>query len=149
MPLGTGWKEAFRTYLLSQSDVAVLVDDRVQYGRRSQQDVGPGVVYRSMGTIVGNSLDSGPDGVPTVKLRLDCYAPTAEAADTLARTIRRPTASGGIDGFRGLMGGAGGVFVQALLFEEGGVDDYEPGKAGDSSGTHVVSMGALLSFEEL
>lgn len=75
-----------------------------------QQVTLPAITYLRVSTVRGHTL-TGPDLLPAVRFQLDCWAATL--AETLALKEEVRTALDGFNAASGVMGGAGGVVVQA------------------------------------
>ena len=75
-----------------------------------QQATLPAITYLRVSTLREHTLTS-PDHLPAVRFQLDCWADTLAETLTLKEEVR--VALDGFNADSGLMGGAGGVVVQA------------------------------------
>jgi hypothetical protein len=92
-----------RALLLGDADIAAAVDSgasaslryRIFTARLPQGEVRASIVYSRISG-QGDHHMQGPSGLDRPRAQVDCWAPTADAADLLARRVKAR-----IDGYRG------------------------------------------------
>jgi len=109
--------------LVTQLEIAATTADaRIYPQPLPQQATLPAITYLRVSSVREYTL-SGPDHLPSVRFQLNCWADTLSAVLILKEEVR--SALDGWNASSGLMGGAGGVVVQACYL----VDErstYEP-----------------------
>lgn len=112
-------EEAIRAHLVANGGVSALIGTRLYPLVLPQDPTYPAIVLTRVSGVREHSHD-GPSLLSTSRLQLDCIAPTAAAAKNVADKVRLA-----LDGFRGTMGGAGGVEVNGAWLEDerDGYDD--------------------------
>lgn len=94
---------ALRAYLLADSTIASLVDSgasaavryRVFATKLPQGEIRASIVYNRISGLSGVT-SSGREGLSRPRIQIDCWAPTADAASSLADLVKER-----IDGFKG------------------------------------------------
>jgi hypothetical protein len=129
-------EEALYSKLTGDAGVAALVVARI-YPNVVPQDIAmPAVAYQRISTVRDMAHD-GPTGVAHARFQFTISASTYSSARNVANAIRVA-----LDGFSGLMGGVGGVTVEAV-FVENDFDGYN-----QAGGEQVVRMDALVIHQE-
>lgn len=129
-------EEAITAHLLADAGVAALVATRVYPVKMPQRPTYPAVTYFRVSGPREHS-QSGPSGLAHPRFQLDCMAATYAGAKTLAAAVRLA-----LDGFRGSMGGGGGVDVNAVFIEDDR-DDQD-----DDIQVYWVSLDAVVWHNE-
>ena len=118
-------RPALRAYLLADPTISTAVGGTRIYPTVMPQGVkATSIVYNVISEITDHHTQ-GPSGLVMVRMQIDAYAQTTDAADALARAVKER-----IDGFSGLMayGSASpqdSVTVQGV-FSETARTGYEP-----------------------
>lgn len=136
-------EEAIRTYLGGVSAVTALVGSgtsaRIYPQVLPQSPTYPAVVYFVVSNPVVES-HGGNSALAHPRFQIDCWSPDYIQAKTVAMEIRRA-----LQGFKGLMGGVGGVEVDAINFEDGsaGRDVFD-----DELQLHGVQMDCIVWHDD-
>lgn len=101
-------EEALRAHLVADAGVAAIAAQRVYQLTLPQRPTLPAVVFQRIATPRINDMD-GPTGLAHPTFQINCHASSMAQASNLADAVRRA-----LDGFAGIMGGVGGVVVQAV-----------------------------------
>lgn len=123
-------------HLTENAGVAALIAGRVYPKQLPQGPTYPAIVYHRISGPRVHSHD-GASGLAYPRFQFDCFAKTHVQAKALCDAVRLA-----IDGFKGLMGGAGGVDVQAVFCEDD-TDDYD-----DELKVHVQQLDAVFWHAE-
>jgi hypothetical protein len=136
-------EEAFRAYLGGVASVTALVGSganaRIYPQAMPQNPTFPAVIYMVVSNPVKES-HSGNSALAHPRFRINCWSQDYIQAKTLAREIRRA-----LQGFKGIMGGAGGVDVDGVDFEDGsgGGDLFD-----DELQIHGVQMDCVIWHDD-
>lgn len=113
-------RPALRTFLLADTDIAAAIVGRIYPGKLPQGVAQASIVY----TLISDPGDytmQGPSGLAHPRYQIDAWAPTLDAATSLANLIK-----GRIDGYQGPMGtGADLVNVQGIFRDAGGREEFD------------------------
>ena len=116
-------EEAFTAYLKSYSGLTALISDRIYPEELSQNATYPAVAYQFISQEQVESFHT-PDTVLTGDtFQFTSWAATRKAADAVAKQIKKA-----FKNFNGIMGGAGGVQVEAIT-QVSKLKDKEDGKS--------------------
>jgi len=110
--------EALVAHLTGDAAVSALIGTKVRPLRADPDDTAPYIVYQRIVTTEEHS-HSGPTGVQRPRFQFSCVGSSYAQARTLAIAVRAS-----LNGFSGLMGGAGGVTV-GWVNVDNEVEDYE------------------------
>lgn len=110
--------EAIRTYLLSKSTITTTVSSRIYEIAAPQNAPYPHITYNQMPGERVRSL-SGSSGLNRATFHFHFWGKKPAESKNLSEQFRLV-----LDGFRGQMGGSGGVNVQAVFIEDD-VDLYD------------------------
>ena len=125
-------EEALYSKLVSDAGVSTRI-----YPNVVPQDIAlPAVAYQRISTVRDMAHD-GPLGIAHVRFQLTISAASYTSARAVANAIRTA-----LDGFSGLMGGVGGVTVEAS-FVENDSDGYN-----QAGGEQVVRLDVLIIHQE-
>lgn len=129
-------EEALYAHLAASAGVAALVSARI-YPQTIPQDIAlPAIAYQRISGVREYS-HGGPSQLAHPRFQFTCQAATYAAAKSLANAVRAA-----LSGYRGTMGGAGGVVVGGC-FMVNEVDGFElPGE------TNVVRLDIVIWHEE-
>lgn len=133
-------EEAIRAHLIADAGVAAIAAGRIYPEALPQEPVYPAIVYHRVGT--GRSIHmGGADGLADARFQFDCWGRTFAESRQLSEQVRLAFV-----GFRGSMGGVGGVEVCGV-FPEGEISDYDDDfrvyiHAPDFTFTHVETRPA-------
>jgi hypothetical protein len=113
-------RPALRTFLLADSGIAAAIVGRIYPGKLPQGEGRASIVY----TLISDPGDytmQGASGLAHPRFQIDAWAPTLDAATSLAILIK-----GRIDGYQGPMGtGADLVMVQGIFRDAGGREEFD------------------------
>ena len=91
-------RPALRAFLLSDADISAAVGgSRIHPSVMPQGQTAASIVYSVISEITDHTT-TGPSGLVMVRMQIDAYALTTDAADALARAVKER-----IDGFSGVM----------------------------------------------
>lgn len=110
--------EALRAHLLSKTRITNLVGSRIYENVAPQKAPTPHLTYNQVGGERVHSL-SGASGLNRAVFNVHSWAVKPLEAKNLSDAVRLV-----LDGFRGTMGGGGGVLVNACLVEDD-IDLYD------------------------
>lgn len=129
-------EEALYAHLVGTAGVAALVSTRI-YPQTIPQDVAlPAIAYQRISGVREYS-QSGPSQLAHPRFQLTCQAATYAGAKALANAVRAA-----LSGYKGTMGGVGGVVVGGC-FVVNETDGFElPGE------TQVVRLDVIVWHEE-
>lgn len=127
-------RQSFRPFLLEDAAIAAIVVDRV-YSIRIPQGVRASSIVFTRVSGAGDYHLAGPSGIINVRMQVDAWAITPDAAVTLANLVKDR-----LDGYRGLMGAVmvHGVFVADL--REDYDDDAQLYRAGRDYFVHHLEL---------
>ncbi len=135
-------REALRNFLAADVAVSALVGDRIWPNKLPQDESDyPQITLLKVSNPRVRNL-SGPDGLSSPRIQIDCWGLTAESAKDVAEAVRKP-----LDGYRGPMGGTGGVNVQSITFEDER-DAFNAPIDDSDIGTHQVSHDLIIWWDE-
>ncbi|HEY1118779.1 MAG TPA: DUF3168 domain-containing protein [Acidimicrobiales bacterium] len=114
-------RAAVHARLMGSAALAAVVDDRVFHARIPQRKDWPAVVFTTPSRSYGSNLGGG-DGTSTANVQVDCWAPTADAAERAAEAVRLA--------FHGYRGRVGSVEFLGCFVDDVGeiVTQDSPGK---------------------
>lgn len=140
-----------RAYLLDDAAIAAAIDSgasaspryRIFPVRLPQGETRASIVFSRISG-QGDHHMEGASGLAQVRMQIDCWAPTADAADSLARLVKER-----IDGYRGSMlwgedSPAEAIVVQGIFFES----EREDWEGTPPDIRHRSSKDYLIWFEE-
>lgn len=110
-------EQALATHLANDSGISAIVGTRIYAGLRPQKSPLPSIVYSRVSGVRIESLQ-GSSGLARPRFQIDCCGKSYPAVKNLAEAIRLS-----LEGFRGTMGGGGGVVVQCVRYL-GDIDFY-------------------------
>ncbi len=113
-------KEQITSYLLAFAGLTELVGNRVQWARRPQASALPAVVLNGIGG-VPDYIMSGPSGLVSSRVQIDCWGATYASAEAVSRQVLAR-----LNGVRFI---SGGVTFQGI-FAEGESDSHEVAPGG-------------------
>lgn len=116
------FEEALVTRLQADAGVTALVAQRIYPDILPQQPTYPALVYTTVDE-VGSDSQQGPDDLRATRVQFWAMGTNKLThVIPLARTVEAA-----LRGFQGLMGGAGGVYVDGIIGEDGSLarDDYD------------------------
>jgi hypothetical protein len=136
-------------YLASTPGVQELAGDRVfPVNVVPPGEERPAVTFFVTSSPKVQYLNPGPGDLPHPTVQINCWGRTGREAEQLAWAVRGDEDSPRLDGFRGWMGGDDGkVFVQGAKVEDA-PDDLVPPAHGESDPTHLVSLQAVIWYED-
>lgn len=134
-------KEAIVARLAQADALVALVGSRVSPGRRRQRSALPAVTFSQASRDEPMVLAGGSAGLPEVRVQFDCWGSTDVEASQVADALRDF-----LNGNQRRLWGE--VFVQSCRLEEGGRDDHYPPEHGDDTSVYVVTLDAIISYEE-
>lgn len=127
------FRVGLRAYLLDDATIAAAIDSGASASRRyrlfpvtlPQGEVRTSIVYSRISG-QGDHHMEGASGLNRTRVQIDCWAQTADAADSLARLVKER-----IDGYRGSMlwgedSPAEAIVVQGIFYESER-EDWEKG----------------------
>lgn len=134
-------RAALRAYLLADSTIASLVGTRMYPVKLPQGTALASIVFTRVSGLSGVT-SSGREGLSRPRVQIDCWAPTMDAAATLADRVKER-----IEGFKGAIqwdenSPGNQVTVQGVFFDSER-EDYD-----DTAKLHRVSHDYLIWFEE-
>lgn len=114
-------RPALRSFLLGDSTISTAVGgSRIFPGALPQGEKRASIVY-TLVSDQGDYHNAGPSTLARPRMQLDAWAPTLDAATSLANLIKNR-----IDGYRGEMGsGATLVSVRGVFRDGGGREEYD------------------------
>jgi hypothetical protein len=115
---------ALITYLRAQSALMTLVGNRINFIRalQSWQGTNPYIVFQKIDRPGLHSQD-GSDNVAYPRFQFSIFADTYGKIKPIALALKTA-----LDGYKGTMGGTGGVVVQGAFYEN--ETDLDPGESG-------------------
>jgi hypothetical protein len=113
-------EEALVAYLLDDASLSALVADRITWTIRPQGSTLPAVVLTGVDALPDYTM-SGPSGLVSSRLQVDCWAMTYAGGKQIARAVE--AALSGIDVVRGGVALRGG-------FKQGERDSFEKSTGG-------------------
>ena len=129
-------EEALYAFLAATAGVTALVSTRIYPQVIPQDAVLPAIAYQRISGPRVHS-QSGASGLAYPRFQFTCQAATYSAARQVANAVRAA-----LDGYRGTMGGAGGVSVGAA-FVANEIDGYS-----EESGEHTVRLDVVIYHAE-
>lgn len=134
-------RPALRAFLLGDTAIAAAVGGadgaRVYPVKLPQGTKAASIVYSRISARPDHTM-AGPSGLARPRLQIDVWAPTANAATSLADLVKAR-----LDGFAGLMGsGDDTVAVQGVFFADER-EDFD-----DNAVLHRASKDYFFNFEE-
>jgi hypothetical protein len=113
-------RPALRAFLLADAGIAAAIGTRIYPGKLPQGVTLASLVY-TLASDPSVYHHLGPSGLAHPRYQLDAWAPTLDAATSLANLIKDR-----IDGYRGPMGsGSTLVTVQGVFRDGGAGEDYD------------------------
>lgn len=129
-------RPALRAFLLADATIAAVVSTRVYPVKLPQGTNTASLVYNLISE-VGDAHNEGPDGLCSARIQIDAYAPTADAADVLARAVKER-----LFGYRGTMGtGGSAVEVKGVFIGGSARSDFD-----DEAKMHHFGRDFIVSF---
>ncbi|MFA5374129.1 MAG: DUF3168 domain-containing protein [Candidatus Omnitrophota bacterium] len=109
---------AILKHLLNTSAVTVLVGRRIYYVIAPQNVVKPYIVFSKISAVRVSSHD-GPSHLANPRFQFSCFGETYKSMKDMALALQ-----GALEGYTGTLGGAGGVPVNGVFYEnETDLDD--------------------------
>ncbi len=124
---------AIRKVLAADPSVAALVGDRIAPPPVVQASTMPAVTYQRISTVEPVDLDGMP-GLCRIRLQVDCWAPTQDAAEELAEAVKAK--------LRGFSGTVEGRSIKGVFVDGENDAPYEPDVK-----LHRVSADYLVVFK--
>lgn len=114
-------RPALRAFLLADAAIAAVIGTRMYPGKLPQGMVLASIVY-TLASDPGDYHHEGPSGLAHPRYQVDAWAPTLDAATSLANLIKSR-----LDGYSGAMGsGAALVNVQGVFRDaSGGGEEFD------------------------
>jgi hypothetical protein len=112
-------RPALREFLLGDPNIVAAVIARVYPIRMPQGTKAASVVYTRISGQSGYKME-GPTGLSRTRMQLDAWAPTADAAVSLANFVKDR-----IDGYRGVMGSDPNAVTVQGVFMADEREDYD------------------------
>jgi hypothetical protein len=109
---------ALITYLKAQSSIKNYVGDRIYFGVAPQSVAKPYIVITKVSS-PGTHTQDGPVAIGNPHYQITAYSLTYGEAHQIAALVKAA-----LDGFQGIMGGAGGVYVFDCFYDDES-DDYD------------------------
>lgn len=123
-------EEALYAHLSTFAGLAVLVSNRIYPLVLPQKGTYPSITYLKVSGRRLHALQTDP-GMASPRFQISCWAQTYTQAKAVAKQVQAA-----LQNFSGVMGGAGGVQVDAVLFENE-FDLYEDETEGKTKLYHV------------
>ncbi|MDD4986375.1 MAG: DUF3168 domain-containing protein [Dehalococcoidales bacterium] len=130
-------EQALMTFLLAQSGITALVGDRIHFVRAPQDVAHPYLVISKVDDPGMHSHD-GPVKLGDPRLQFSAFAETYGAAKLVTAAVKTA-----LNGYKGTMGGDGGVFVGGVFYDD--ETDLDPG---DGSGLFGVAADYIIWYQE-
>ena len=111
--------EAIKAYLKTYSGLTSLVSDRIHSDQLPQNPTLPAVVFEFISEETTDTFTQPTSELTADTFQFSSWATTRKAADAVARQIKKA-----FKNCSGLMGGAGGVLVDAVI-QISKLKDYE------------------------
>lgn len=105
-------EQALMTYLLAQSGITALVSTRIHFARAPQDVANPYIIVIKIDAPREHSHD-GSSQLAHPRFQLSIFASTYSQAKNIAAAVQAA-----LQGYSGTMGGAGGVAVGNVLYED-------------------------------
>ncbi|MFZ5736312.1 MAG: tail completion protein gp17 [Pseudomonadota bacterium] len=112
-------RPALRAFMLGDAAIASRVLTRIYPLKLPQGVTGDSIVYTRVSAISGHSM-AGRDGLARVRMQIDAWATTGDAAASLANLIKDR-----IDGYKGTMGAGDAAVMVGGVFFDGERDDHD------------------------
>lgn len=112
-------RKALRSYILGDAAIVALVVDRVYAIKIPQGEPPPSIVITRISG-PGDYHLQGPSGLISLRVQVDAWAKTADAAAALANLIKDR-----IDGYRGAMGTGANIVTVRGVFVADLREDYD------------------------
>jgi len=129
-------EQALMTFLLAQTGITDLVGTRIHFVQAPQDTETPYLVFQKISGVREHSHD-GASGLANPRFQFSAFAETYSAAKGVIAALQTA-----LDGYTGTMGGVGGVYVGAALYE----DENDLGR--EDSGLFGVSADYFFWHEE-
>jgi hypothetical protein len=133
-------RAAVRAFLLADEGIAAAVGERIFPLLLPQGERRASIVYTVISELSDPTM-TGPSGLSRVRMQVDCWAPSADAADALGRAVEAR-----LDGYQGPMTGEGSpaesVAVQGAFLDDER-DDYD-----GEADLYRASRDFIVWFEE-
>lgn len=114
-------RPALRAFLLADATISSSVGGSRIYPVKLAQGISTASLVYNLISEVGEAHNEGPDGLCSARIQIDAYAPTADAADALARAVKER-----LFGYRGTMGSGGSaVEVKGVFLGGSARSDYD------------------------
>lgn len=114
-------RPALRAFLLADAAISTAVGASRIYPGKLPQGVALASIVYTLISDQGDFHNEGPSGLAHPRYQIDAWAPTLDAATTLANLIKTR-----LDGYRGEMGsGATLVNVQGVFRDSGGREEFD------------------------
>jgi hypothetical protein len=124
---------ALKTHLRNDPGVAKYAGQEVYYGKSTSTSKCYIVFY-----LISDPPENRRLGIPSPRYQFSCFADSPEKAHALGLAVFKA-----LDGFMGIMGGAGGLSVKQTIYM-GGLVDYQD----TSSGLFYCYVDFKLTFKE-
>lgn len=111
---------AIRTELINNADILALIDTRLEYGILPQDEAGPYVVITKISAPRDHTHD-GASGLVNARIQFSIFAATYLLLKQIAAAIQSV-----LQGYKGTMGGAGGVPVNGCFYDNEVDLGFEP-----------------------
>jgi hypothetical protein len=112
-------RKAIRSFLLADAPIVAVVVDRV-YALRIPQGIKVSSIVMTRVSGPGDYHMDGPSGLINARIQIDAWAPTADAAASLANLVKDR-----LDGYRGTMGTGGNIITVHGVFVADLREDYD------------------------
>lgn len=105
-------EQALMTYLLAQTGITDLVGERIDFIMASQEVAKPYIVITKIDSPRLHSHDGG-DHLAHPRFQLSVFSTSYKESKEIAAALQTV-----LQGYKGTMGGAGGVAVGAVIYED-------------------------------
>lgn len=129
-------EQALTTYLLAQSGITDLVGQRIHFVKAPQDVANPYIVFLKVSAPREHSHD-GASGMAVTRFQFSCFANTYSGAKDVAAAVQTA-----LQAYQGTMGGAGGVYVDSIFYDNES-DRYE-----EASKLYHIMVDYQITHEE-
>ena len=129
-------EQGLMTYILAQSAITALVGQRVYFVQAPQDVTKPYIVVTKISGVREHSHD-GSNHLARPRFQLSAFSTTYANAKSIASALQTA-----LQGYKGTMGGTGGVAVGAVFYEDE-TDLYE-----ENTGLYQVALDFFITHGE-
>jgi len=130
-------KQALRSHLLADPDIAALVERRISWASRPRQDQLPSIALHRVDGVRDYTM-AAPSGLVTSRVQVDCWATTNKEADRISTAVR-----GALSGLRQVIDGVDfqGCFIEVEV-------DYSEESSAPDELLHRIQTDYLIWHSE-